>query len=87
VPNHIVHRSFPQETVVLNLTSGTYHGLNHTGGRMLAALEQHGHVATVAIELAAEFEAPLGELQADLCLFCDDLLKRGIIELAEPRSA
>lgn len=85
VPSHIVHRAFPAETVVLNLETGTYHGLNHTGGRMLEALDQVGHVKDVAVQLAAEYERPLGEIQADLCRFCQDLLERGVLELVAPR--
>ena len=34
-PQHVVYRSFPSETVVLNLQTGSYHGLNATAGRML----------------------------------------------------
>ena len=85
VPGHIVFRSFPAETVVLNLDSGTYHGLNHTGGRMLELLEQKGSVKDVASKLATEYEKPLGEIQVDLCRFCQDLLDRGVLELASPR--
>jgi DNA-binding CsgD family transcriptional regulator len=40
VPQHVVHRAFPARTVVLNLETGKYHGLNPTAGRMLTALEQ-----------------------------------------------
>ena len=35
VPQHVVYRRFAAETVVLNLETGTYHGLNATGARML----------------------------------------------------
>jgi len=38
LPEHVVHRSFVAETVVLNLQTGRYHGLNPVGGRMLDAL-------------------------------------------------
>ena len=38
VPDHVVYREFVNETVVLNLETGTYHGLNPSGGRMLEAL-------------------------------------------------
>ena len=39
LPQHVVHRSFVAETVVLNLRTGKYHGLNPTAGRMLEALD------------------------------------------------
>ena len=38
---HVVYRSFATETVILNLQTGRYHGLNKTGGRMLELLEPY----------------------------------------------
>ena len=40
LPDHVVYRTFVYETVVLNLQTGKYHGLNRTGGRMLELLER-----------------------------------------------
>lgn len=82
VPGHVVHRRFPSETVVLNLETGMYHGLNHTGGRMLEALEELGRVRDVAAKLAAEFEQPVAAIEADLCSFCASLLERRLVTLA-----
>jgi hypothetical protein len=45
VPEHVVYRTFVNETVVLNLETGAYHGLNPVGGRMLAALDGADSVA------------------------------------------
>ena len=56
VPQHVVYRSFPSETVVLNLETGKYHGLNATAGRMLDALEQAACVRDAAAALAESYE-------------------------------
>src|SRR4051794_41962271 len=40
VPEHVVFRTFEAETLLLNLESGQYHGLNATGGRMLGLLKE-----------------------------------------------
>ena len=85
VPNHVVFRSFPAETILLDLDTGTYHGLNHTGGRMLESLERLGEVRKVAEELAEDFQVPIARVQTDLCRFCQDLLDRGLIEHASER--
>ena len=82
VPEHVVHRAFPAETVLLNLETGRYHGLNPTGGRMLELLEELGSVAAVAVQIADECGQPLEVVQHDLCRLCGDLAKRGLIELA-----
>ena len=82
VPDHVVYRTFTNETVVLNLQTGTYHGLNPTGGRMLEVLERVGRVDEAASRLAAEYARPLAEIEEDLCAFCQDLERRGLIELS-----
>lgn len=81
VPEHVVYRSFAQETVVLNLHTGTYHGLNQTAGRMLEVLEEKSTVDLAARSLAEEFRRPLGEIEADLCRFCEQLAERGLLEI------
>ena len=58
VPDHVVHRSFVAETVVLNLQTGRYHGLNPTAGRMLEVLDDKGSVREAASVLAEEYGQP-----------------------------
>jgi Coenzyme PQQ synthesis protein D (PqqD) len=81
LPTHIAHRAFVSETVVLNLQTGTYHGLNPVGGRMLETLERSPTVQAAAETLAGEYEQPLEDVQRDLLAFCADLLERGLIEV------
>jgi hypothetical protein len=83
IPGHVVYRPFVKETVVLNLQTGKYHGLNPTGGRMLELLERSATVDAAAQQLAAEYGQPVEAMQADLCDFCRDLLGRGLIEVGE----
>jgi Coenzyme PQQ synthesis protein D (PqqD) len=80
VPQHVVYRSFPSETVVLNLQTGKYHGLNATAGRMLDALERSDCVRDAAAELAAAYGQPQDVIEDDLCVLCTSLLERGLIE-------
>lgn len=81
VPQHVVYRSFPSETVVLNLQTGKYHGLNATAGRMLDALEHAPCVRDAAAAVADGFEQPQGVVQKDMCELCRLLLDRGLIEI------
>ena len=82
-PEHVVFRTFVAETVVLNLNSGKYHGVNPTGGRMLEVLNEVGSVEKAAEVLAGEYEQPLEQIQDDLCAFCADLEQRDLIILAD----
>jgi hypothetical protein len=81
VPQHVVYRSFPSETVVLNLETGKYHGLNATAGRMLEALEKAETVGDAAVELAASYDQAQAAIELDLCELCNALLERGLIDI------
>jgi hypothetical protein len=81
VPAHVVHRTFPEETVVLNLETGRYHGLNATAGKMLAALVQADSVSLASVALAAEFGVPPARIERDLIRLCAALEERGLIQL------
>ena len=84
VPEHVVHRSFDAETVLLNLRTGTYHGLNPTGGRMLELLQETGSLRSTAETIAREAEHPVDEVARDLVQLCADLAERGLIEIDGP---
>lgn len=82
IPQHVVFRSFVEETVVLNLESGRYHGLNRTAGRMLELLGKLGDVDAAADAVADETGAPGERVRADLHELCESLAERGLIQLA-----
>jgi hypothetical protein len=81
VPQHVVYRSFPSETVVLNLQTGRYHGLNATARSMLAALEQAPSLREAATTVAGEYGQERSVVERDMCELCNVLLSRGLIEL------
>jgi hypothetical protein len=82
VPETTVYRAFVAETVVLNLETGMYHGLNPTGGRMLELLDQLGSVEATLNRLVEEFEETnRDELGQDLHAFCADLAGRKLIQI------
>ena len=83
VPEHVVYRDFATETVVLNLETGEYHGLNRTGGLILAALERTETIGAAAVLLADESGVALAPIEHDVCAFCTDLLGRGLIRLRD----
>jgi hypothetical protein len=81
VPQDVVYRSFPAETVVLNLQTGKYHGLNPTAGNMLEALERADSVLAAAAALAESYGEPREAIEQDVCELCQLLLSRGLIEV------
>jgi hypothetical protein len=83
VPGHVVYRSFTQETVLLNLETGTYHGLNATAGRMLEALQHAPSIADAAARVAVELGQPPALIERDLLALCGSLRARGLIDVDE----
>ncbi len=81
VPQHVVYRSFPSETVLLNLHTGRYHGLNATAGRMLEALEQAVSLRQAAATVATGYRQEQGVVERDMCELCTLLLDRDLIEV------
>lgn len=81
IPGHVVYRDFVRETVVLNLETGTYHGLNRTAGAMLTALDSAPSVREAAERLAAENQWDLATVERDIVALCRTLSESGLIEL------
>ena len=81
VPDHVVYREFVNETVVLNLETGTYHGLNPSVGKMLETLGAAATVRAAGVTLAEYYGTSLQAIEDDLYEFCMRLLDLGLVEL------
>jgi Coenzyme PQQ synthesis protein D (PqqD) len=81
VPAHVVYRAFAGETVILNLETGKYHGLNVTGGRMLQLLDGAESIAEAASAFARDYGKLLSEVEGDIRSFCTRLCERGLIDI------
>ncbi len=81
VPQHVVFRSFPSETVVLNLQTGKYHGLNPTAGQMLERLVQSSSLRAAAAGIARQYGRSQATIEVDLCSLCQALLERDLVEV------
>lgn len=83
VPGHVVYRAFPDQTVVLNLQSGQYHGLNGSAGVMFALLAAGDSLSAVAHAVSERYCIRHADAQRDLSKLCVSLLERGLVEPAE----
>ncbi len=81
VPEHVVSRAFDRETVVLNIRTGAYHGLNPVAARMVEALREVPTPAAAVAPLAAEFGQPEEVIERDLAKLVEGLAERGLVEL------
>jgi len=79
VPEHVVSRAFEQQTVLLNLESGNYHGLNPVAVRMLEASSEAATPRAAVSDLAAEYDQPASVIERDLAELLQGLADRGLI--------
>jgi Coenzyme PQQ synthesis protein D (PqqD) len=84
VPEHVVYREFPEQSVVLNLEKGHYHGLNRSGSVAFALLASGETLATVAQALSTRYRLSSAHAQRDVSRLCASLLERGLLERADP---
>jgi hypothetical protein len=81
LPEHVVLRDFGDETVVLNLRTGLYHGLNPTAAAMLEAMRDSPRISEVVARLADDFGQPRERVSADLVTLVERLKERELVEL------
>ena len=82
IPDGVVRRSFGDEKVLLNLETGHYHGLNPTGGYMVALLEQTGDAEETARRTADDLGVDLERVRGDLAALLEALAGRGLVTIA-----
>lgn len=81
VPEQVVFRELESETVLLNLSTGFYYGLDDVGTRMWHALKEHATLEEAAFELLDEFEIDGEQLQRDLQSLAQELCDQGLLEV------
>ncbi len=84
VPRHVVFRVLVEETVLLNIDTGLYHGMDAIGSRFFEVMRDSPDLRSAVAVLVGEFEASEDRICADLIGYCSDLIERGLIELNAP---
>ena len=79
-PDTLINR-VGEESVLLDLKSEHYFGLNETGTRMWAALMEAGTVAGAHAALLAQYDVDPERLRADLDDLVAKLVERGLARI------
>lgn len=80
IPPHVMARAVGDETVILNLESGTYFGLDPIGARIWQLLSERLSFAEIHETLLREYEVSGEALERDLRGLIATLQTNGLIE-------
>ena len=82
VPPQVMDRSVGDETVILNLESGTYYGLDPVGARMWQLLGEGKSLGEVCDVMLNEYDVARERLEADLLKLAEELANNGLVDRA-----
>jgi Coenzyme PQQ synthesis protein D (PqqD) len=81
VPTNVLARRAADETVLLDLTSETYFGLNAVGSRVWELAQPGASVGAVVTTLLEEFEVERDVLVADVAALLRSMAVSGLVVL------
>ena len=79
IPPQVMSRAVGNETVLLDLASGTYFGLDGVGKRIWESLAQGKTLGETVEIITAEYEVDDARAQQDVIEFVSDLVRRGLL--------
>ncbi|MBI3088630.1 MAG: PqqD family protein [Candidatus Omnitrophica bacterium] len=82
IPKHVLFQDLAGETILLNLETGTYFGLDPLGTRIWRLLQERRSLKTVHEAILDEYEIDASPLEADLLRLVRELARHGLIEHA-----
>mgnify|MGYP001555885497 FL=1 len=85
IPEQVMARQVGEETVILDLVSGTYFGLDPVGARIWQLLDEGRTLAEVCASMLVEYEVSRDEIERDLTDLLAALVDKGLIKF-EPAS-
>ena len=84
VPDDVLISNLQEESVILNLDSERYYGLDDVGTRFLSALNTSDSIEAAYEALRNEYDVDAHSLRQDLLELVEDLVKQGILIRANP---
>ena len=82
IPDGVMVRELDGESVLLNINTENYFGLDEVGTRIWAVLSEAGSVGEAVDILLLEYDVERDELVKDVCELLAQLQEKELIELA-----
>jgi hypothetical protein len=70
------------ETVILDLKSGTYYGLDVLGARIWSLIEQPATVVSIREAIVADYDVEDATCERDILAFLQQMQEAGLVEIA-----
>lgn len=78
-PDDVLMSNLQEESVMLNLTSERYFGLDNVGTRMFSVLTNSASIEAAYESLAEEYDVDRQVLREDLIVLVENLLQQGLV--------
>lgn len=82
VPDDVLISNLQEESVILNLDSERYYGLDDVGTRFLSVLNASDSIEAAYEKLILEFDVDEEVLRKDLLTLIENLLEQGILQIS-----
>ena len=82
IPTQVMARTVGDETVLLDLASGTYFGLDPVGARIWQLIGEGKALADICTAVLDEYEVERVQLETDVLRLTGELLQRGLVAQA-----
>jgi hypothetical protein len=79
IADDVVFRDLAGESVLLNLSTGTYFGLDAVGTRLWHLLKEQGSAAAAIATLQSEYDVDEQQLRQDVEALISRLLAKGLL--------
>ena len=79
IPQQVMSRLVGDETVLLDLSTGIYFGLDGVGKRIWENVAEGSSAGQISEIIADEYEVDDNRAQADVIEFLGELLERGLL--------
>ena len=79
VPAQVMAREVGEETVILDLASGTYYGLDPVGARIWQLMAEGQRLTQVCEVMLAEYEVTREDIERDVLALVQTLMERQLV--------
>jgi hypothetical protein len=84
----VISETIDGETVIINLTTGSYYSLKHSAAVIWSGIQQSSRLSDIAAIVRASFKVGNARVEVEIASYIDRLVEEGLVRLstnAHPR--